>query len=105
MSTVTTIPAQQYERETCVSGMYNIKIKEVFIPSLNLIFNNNGDVFSSDRPLNKWVKIDLKEVEYPLTDIQLSKKLVDKISEIARLKLELKEKEQAAEEDLAIIWE
>lgn len=103
--TTQSVPAVQYERTTCVAGMHNETIKEIFIPSIHVRFNSRGEVHPADKPLNVSIQGNFHVIVNPLTDIEISKTLFDKIASVAKMKLALAKKEERLQEYAGSFWE
>ena len=101
MNTMQFVSAVQYELKVCEGPFANVHghsevIKEIFIPSHQVITNTEGFVFHAEKPRN--------EPHVPLKNIQLALELVEKIAQVAKLKLEIKNKEKEVTSDLESIW-
>jgi hypothetical protein len=107
MNSMQSIPALQYEFEVrdIVRGDREI-IKEIFIPSHQVIITSKGGLFKAEKPRNVQSLHPRggPQVERPLTNIQLPKELVEKIVLIANLKFEVNNKEKELAPDLEKVW-
>lgn len=104
-----TITAFEYERIVFDSVMDAIHdegevVKEIFIPSLKLVFNQKGHCYPAEGPQNKeHSHFRGTKIEHPLTEIELPPQFVEKISSFAKQRLELLEKEKDLKSDLTKI--
>lgn len=80
-------------------------IKEVFIPSHKVIFNEKNHAWIAEKPRNVGsVKFMGPEVEQPLTEILVPKDLADRVTKAAQLKFEADKAKEALEPDLQKFW-
>jgi len=110
MNSMQSVPAVQYESKVYEGIMDAIHgggetIKEIFIPSHSVIINSKGGLFSAEKPRNvQSLRFGKPEVENSLKDIQLPLKLVEKIALVAKLKLEISNKEKEVTAELNKVW-
>jgi len=104
------IPAFQYKIKVHEDMMDAVhgggeNIKEIFIPSYQLIINSLGGLFNAEKPRNvQSLSFEGPEVEKPLTSIQLPFEFVEKIARVAKLKLEVSKLEKELAPDLKKVW-
>jgi len=78
----------------------DFKVKEIFIPSINVIINSGGSIFHSEKPRNKNSHRGV-QVENLTNKIHLPFEYVEKIKNLAKLKLEVDLKEKEIKKDSA----
>lgn len=105
-----TVPAKQYEvviHESISDFMHGWgqKISEIFLPSINVVVNAKGGLFSSDKPRNVTAKTPFsEEVVKPMTDIEFPLELSVKIDAVAKIKLEISDQEKRIDGNLKALF-
>ena len=110
MNSLQNVPALQYEVKIYEGLMDAVHgggktIKEIFIPTYQIIVNSEGGLYPAKEPRNvQSLRLGGPEVERPLKYIQLPLELVEKIAQVAKLKLEVSNKEMEVSTELKKIW-
>lgn len=108
-ATQTTVPALQYERvahesfEELARGEGR-HIKEIFIPSYNIIINSAGGIMVSEKPCNIQEHLKGPRTVIPMENIEISTNLAQRVAKIGQLKIEIKNHEKELAPELQKLW-
>ena len=100
MNPMQSVSAVQYEIKV-YEGMNDFAhggghmVKEIFVQSHQVIMDSEGHLFHAKKPRNiQSGELFGPEVNMPLKDIQLPLELVEKVAHVAKMKLEISQKEK-----------
>lgn len=106
MQPVDQIPAVYYDARIFKTHLHYIRnigidLKEIFIPTHKLVFNEEWGASESEKPQNVHSKrVCGPDIKEPLTEIQLPSALVEKIVSVAQRKFELERKQKELENEV-----